>query len=320
MKIFLILFLVIGLSNQKVFSQCCGMGSVCGNSNAGVLNKNSLRLSAAYKYGYYETYYHQDVQLINYGPIKNMYYNFSILNVGFGVTRRLTIEDETCYFINKVQHFNDTVRERLAKKGYGFSHGTVLAKYGLYIKPIKETEITIGGGVKYPFTTEAQIVNNVRLPLEVQPSTRAFGFVGMALLKKGFSNLGLNFILINRFETNLENPDKYTSGNLNITSFIISKKIIPNFVGILTFRNDYKKTDRSRIPNDVLLTHGSELFFISPSLTYYIAGTYVVSVFADIPLYKYYRSDVNFDIGTGGQISNKYSVGISVTKDFDLEK
>jgi len=314
-----ILFFIIFLNNNA-FSQCCGMGSPCGSSNAGVLNKNTLRVTASYKYGYFETYYHDNIRLINYGPIKYMYYNFTSLVLGYGITKRISVENETGYFINKVNHLNDTSLERLAKKGYGFSNGVFSVKYGLYISPIKETEISIGLGFKYPFTTNALVIDNVRLPLEVQPSSRAFGFVGHLIMKKGFSNYGLNLFLINRFETNLQNPDKYTVGDLNITTLIISKKIVTNFIGMLQFRNEYKKTDKSKIPNDRLLSQGSNVVYCIPTLTYFVGGKWVLSAFADIPLYKYYKGDVDYIVGTGGQISSKYSIGISLARDFNLNK
>ena len=60
-----------------------------------------LRVNALYKYGFFETYYHNNVKLVNYGPIKNMSYNYTSLVLGYGLTKRLTLEHEAGYFINK---------------------------------------------------------------------------------------------------------------------------------------------------------------------------------------------------------------------------
>ena len=303
--------------NSSTFSQCCGMGSpFCGSSNAGIISPGTLRLNALYKFGYFDTYYHNNEKLVNYGPIKNMSYNYTSLILGYGLTKRLTLEHEAGYYINKVQHFNDTTQDRLAKQGYGFSNGVISVKYGAWIKPIKETEITIGFGMKYPFTRKALESNYVRLPLEVQPSSRAYGIVGQLFLKKGYSNLGLNLLLLNRIEHNFENPDKYTVGNIYISTLFISKKIIPGFIGVLQIRNEYKRTDKSGIPNDRLLSKGSEVVYLAPTFSYFMNCKLVISVFADIPVYKYYMGDANYTDGTGGQISSKYSVGISLTRDF----
>jgi hypothetical protein len=319
-SIFLSIFFVLTIST-KTFSQCCGMGSpVGGNANAGVLNKKTLRYSTLYQYGYFETYYHKDVRLINYGPIKNSNYNFISLTMGYGLTKRYTIENEAGYYINKTQHLNDTVLDKLAEPGHGFASGVFSVKYGAYINPIKEFEVSVGAGLKYPFTTQPQIVNNVRLPLEVQPSARTFGFVGQLFLKKGFSPIGLNLLLLNRFETNRKNLDHYTLGNLNITSLFISKKIIPNFIGIIQIRNDLKKSDITEDLNVKLLSEGSHIIYVIPQLTYVVGGKWIVSAFCDLPVYKYYKGTADYNLGTGGQLSNKYACGISLSHDFKLTK
>ncbi len=318
LKYILIIF-IFTFSLEYSYSQCCGMGSpVGGNANAGILNKKTLRVNTLYKYGFFETYYHNDVRLVNYGPIKNSSYNFVSLVVSFGLTKRFTIENEAGYYINKTQHFNDTILDKIAEPGHGFSSGVFSVKYGAYINPQKEIEITLGAGMKYPFSKEPQIVNNVRLPIEVQPSPRSFGFVGQLFLKKGFSPIGLNILLLNRIDINRPNPDDYTTGSLNITSLFISKKIIPNFIGILQIRNDIKKSDKASSPETKLLSEGSHLVYCVPQLTYVVGGKWAVSGFCDLPIYKYYKGKADYTLGTGGQISNKYAFGLSLSHDFKL--
>ncbi len=55
-------------------------------------------------------------------------------------------------------------------------------KYGIFVKPAQQVEITLGPGFRYPFSTNPQMVDDVELNRDVQPSTNAFVASGMLFI------------------------------------------------------------------------------------------------------------------------------------------
>ena len=96
--------LIIILFPFLIKAQCLSsVNPVGGTNNLLVLEKNSLRVISFYKYGrgtrYFEGNKPSDYSSIS--PIYRAYYNYLSAIVGYGLTKKLTIEMETGYFFNK---------------------------------------------------------------------------------------------------------------------------------------------------------------------------------------------------------------------------
>jgi hypothetical protein len=303
---FFFLFLLVSLISVKTtFSQCCSTGSPVGASvYVGVLSKNTLRVVGYYRHNYSDTYYEGTSKTIDNNQLKSANYNFSGIAFGYGISKRLTIEMDFGYFFNKTQVFNTI---DYIEKGYGLSNGGFTVKYGAYINPPQQVEITFGAGFRYPFTTEPQQVDGVQLNRDVQPSTNAFAASGMLFFNKGFSEITMRLFSINRYDYNFEGNKGYKYGNILLNSIFVSKKIVRYFFGILQVRSEWKTSDLDngeKVPNS-----GFVLLTVSPTLSYSIAGKWNLSVLCDIPFYKNY---------TGKQMTPKYSFAVSLSKDFNL--
>lgn len=307
-KQFLLLLAGITLFTFRstVYSQCCSSGSPSGASTfVGLLSKNTIRVIAFYRNSYSDTYYEGSGKSRNEGLVKNSSFNYVGLSLGYGIFKRLTAEYEMGYFISKIQNYNLT--PAFQQKGYGLANGSFTLKYGVWVKPLQNIELTVGAGFKFPFTTESQYADNVKLPRDIQPSTGAFGFTSQIFFSKGFPAISLRVFTVNKYEIYAANPDHYSYGNLLMNSLFISKKIFKNFYGILQFRSDYRLHDN--YSKGIVPDSGSEVVFVSPHLSYSIIGKWHVDVLADFPVYKNY---------TGKQLSPKYSLAISLTRDFNL--
>ena len=231
--------------------------------------------------------------------------------LAYGITRRLTVELEAGYYFDKTQVFKHI---DFQTHGYGLSNGTLTFKYGDYINPVKQVEITSGLGFRFPFTTNPQVVDGVQLNRDVQPSTNAFGISEIIFFNKGFQQITLRLFSINRYDYNFQDKNRYKYGNILLNSIFVSKKIVKYFFGIIQVRNEWKTNDQDMANlnengGNKVIDSGYDLVTVSPQLSYSIAGKWNLTVLCDLPVYKYYN---------GKQMTPKYSFAISMTRDFNL--
>lgn len=296
---FLLCFFVLG---GKAFSQCCSPGSpIGGTTNVGILDKGKLRSISFFKYSHSDTYLEGN-EKSNFNFLKNASYNFIGTSLAYGVTNKITLETELGYFISKVQVYN--LNPAVSLKGWGLSNGVVSGKYNLRKNTSKQTELTAGIGIKFPFATKPQIVNNVELPQDIQSSTGAFGGVAHLFWYKGFIEKGVRLFFINRFETNTENQREYKFGNALYSAFFVSKSFNLHLTGIIQARYEYKGKDFRN--NYLLNSSGSHILYLSPQLNYTIAQKWNVSVLTDLPVYRYYN---------GIQLAHKFAFAINLMRD-----
>jgi hypothetical protein len=285
----------------------------------GVLGKNYLRAISYYRHGYSDTYYEEDHSTQDNLALYNSRFNFAGIAFAYGVTKRLTMEIDAGYYFDKTQngHYHDPTLDSTINyqtRGYGLSNGTLTFKYGTIIRPIQQIELTTGFGIRFPFSTNPQIVDGMQLNRDVQPSTNAFGVSEMLFFNKGFPSITLRLFSINRYDYNFEDKNSYKYGNILLNSIFISKKIAKYFFGILQIRNEWKTNDKDYTNNKVdhkVTDSGFDLVTISPQLSYSIVGKWNLTASYDIPLYKYYN---------GKQMTPAYSIALSLTRDFNLGK
>ena len=300
-------FFILFVHAGTLFPQCCSTGSPVGASvYVGVLGKNSLRLIAYYRYNFSDSYYEGTNKTTENNQLRSSDYNFTGLSIGYGITKRLTLETDLGYFINKTQVFNTI---DFQEKGFGLANGGVTLKYGAFVKPAKQIEITVGAGIRYPFSTKPQEINGVQLSRDVQPSTNAYAVSGMLFFNKGFPSITLRIFSLNRYDHNFEDPLHYKYGDILINSVFVSKQIVKYFLGIVQIRSEYRRPDEDT--HDVRVNTGNHLLLIVPQLSYSIAGKWNLSVLCDIPVYKNY---------TGKQLTPTYSFAVSLTRDLDLSR
>jgi hypothetical protein len=292
-------------SNGPVYSQCCSTGSPVGASvYVGVLNKNSLRLIAYYRHNYSDTYYEGNSKTTENLALNSSNYNFSGIAIGYGISKRITFETDLGYFFNKTQEFKNI---DYAEKGYGLSSGGVTLKYGAFVKPAKQFELTVGAGFRYPFKSDPQVIDGVQLSRDVQPSTNAFAISGLLFLNKGFPSLKMRLFSINRFDHNYEDKLNYKYGDMLLNSIFVSKQIVKSFIGILQLRSECRWEDTDNGVDRI--NTGNFLLILSPQLNYSVAEKWNLSLLCDVPVFKNYN---------GKQLTPSYSFALGLTRDFNL--
>lgn len=312
MKFFLAIFLSVFLQ-IVTFAQCCSPGNpVGGTSNIGILDKKTIRLISFYRSSLSQGYWEGDKKS-EYNFVKSGQFNYTGITLGYGMLKKLTIETELGYFINKTQNYN--TQPTITAKGFGLNNAVISIKYNLIKKTEKPFEWTISAGGKIPFTRKFQLADNVELPRDVQPSSNAFGVVAQSFLYKGFPEKKMRLFFINRYEINFPDIKNYKYGNALFNSFFISKQIKQsNWTAIVQLRYEFRAKDVVNINftnGTPVGSSGGSLVFIAPQINYTIAKNWNISLLADIPIYRYYN---------GTQLGNKFAFALYLSRDFGKTK
>jgi hypothetical protein len=294
----LLLFSLVFFATDT-FAQCCSPGNpVAGTAAAGTVAKKSFRSITFYRHSFSDTYFDGSEPAEMQGAEAN--FNFVGQIFAYGLTKRLTLETELGYFIDKTRE--DTILGK--QQTHGMYNGSFSAKYGL-LRSSNGFEFTLGAGVKFPFSQEL-IYDEWGMPLseDMQPSTLAFGFIGQAFLAKSFVEHQFKIIWVNRYEVNGRSPEGYKFGDLWLSSLFFSKGLGKGFAGLLQFRNEIRGVDFN---NETEFPHsGGYVLVVSPQLSYSLKK-WNITLLYDYPVYRKLN---------GIQLSPKYAFGISVNRDF----
>lgn len=300
------LILLFSINYSSSFSQCCSAGSPVGASmQVGIIEKNTLRVNTSYRNSLNKSYFQGLTELNDFGFIDHTFFNYTSLLVGYGLTHKLTLDADFGFFVNKTQVFK-TVPE-FTLRGRGFSSGVISLKRAIYNSINKGVEVTAGVGLKIPFAFEDQYYNNVLLPVELQPSTGAFGAMIQLFIAKSWCENERRLFTYNKLDYNLKNKNNYRYGWSMINSIFYSHKIVKGLILAGELRNEYRTNDFRN--NEAAINTGSHLIVFSPKIMYSIAGKWNVSVLYDLPIYRYY---------TGRQMGIYRSFAMNLTRDFKL--
>jgi hypothetical protein len=307
-KAFILIFFFSVTCQSHTPAQCLSSFTpVGGTENLLVLQKKAFRVITFYKHGggnqYFNENRHADYDLIG----KACYNNLTSI-LGYGITDRLSIESELGYFINKSQKYNTQPAYTL--KGHGFSNLVLSVKYGLYNDHFNRVFYSAGLGIKIPCSVNPQLVNNVELPVELQPTIGACGMVFNSVFVKENTGRGLRYFLTNRLETSLTNKNDYRLGAAIFNSMYVSKHLMfswlkGDWTAIMQLRNEIRLHDK--IAGDPKMASGSVLFFAVPQVNYVVKEKWYLSTMLDIPLYQYFN---------GTQLGAGMGITVSLSRTF----
>ncbi len=301
-KAVIALIICLMACSELAHGQCLSsVNPVGGTENLLALEKKSLRFITFYKYGqgtqYFEGHQHSDFDLIKKG-----YYNYLSAIIGYGIGRKLTLEIESGYYLNKTQVYDTEPEYKLT--GKGFSNVVTSLKYSLYTNHMKRIYFSASLGAKIPCSRTPQSQNNVQLPVEVQPTIGSYGLVFNSSFVKENTAKGLRYFMTNRVQANLPNKDDYRLGTAIFNSLYISKHLMFNWLPgdwttILQVRNEIRFRDEHS--GKQRESTGGVLFFLVPQINFMIKENWNVSTMVDIPVYQYFHgtqlgSDAGFTI------------------------
>jgi hypothetical protein len=165
-----------------------------------------------------------------------------------------------------------------------------MAKHSIYTNNVSRLYLTGSAGIKIPLSRELQWSDNVKLPVEVQPTIGTYGAVFGASLVKEYSASGLRYFLTSRFELNAPNIEDYKLGSSLYTSLYVSKHLMSlkgDWTAIMQLRNEIRGIDK--IEDREKESSGSNLFYIAPQINYVLKEEWYISAMVDVPVYQYFN-------------------------------
>lgn len=293
--------MLAGISELAI-AQCCAPGNpVSGSEYIGTLPKKTLRTITYYRHSYSDTYYEGS----EVSEIQGMESGYDYIGevISYGLLKKLSIEAELGYYIDKFQ--DSEVLDRFTT--HGFANAVVSAKYAV-LKTKNDMELTVGAGAKVPVSRKIfRDQYGVPYPQELQPSTGAFGFAGQIFFFKGFDEKKWRLVVHGRYELNGYNSEDYRFGDAIFTSLFFGRSFAKHWAATLQLRNEFRFEDWQG--DTRYLVTGGDIIFVSPQISYTFKPKLTLSLTGDIPVFRHYN---------GVQLSPKWAVGISLVKDFCL--
>ncbi len=309
MRLYTLLFLLLSiLFSAKAEAQCCGAGNpLNGFGDVSGIQRKMFQVSPYYKYSYSDQYYEGSKQA-DVSPDR-MFYNFLSVDMAYGLSNRMSIHGQIGYFINKTKLYN--IEGWNDMTGYGLGDAELNLRYSVIKNIIKKHELTLSLGVKLPVGVFDQEVDDVKLPISLQPSSGSLKYNASFFASKRYEKFSVSFKGFAEYANRINSKNfDYKYGNLYLFSVYGSYNIGRKFNTILQLQYEYR--DKAiRENSQIVESSGGQVLFLIPQLNYTIIHDLSVSLYAYLPLYR----NMN-----GIQIANKYAISFRITKSFNFNK
>jgi len=227
------------------------------------------------------------------------------LQIGYGATKWLTVLTELGYSINKTLLTTGVDSYR----GYGLGDAALYLKFNIYSNPKIRFTISPTIGVKFPVGVFDQAVDNVQLPISVQPSSGAFRYLANIFISKGFCKTTIAGFLSYEYSQLIHSDNfYYIYGDQWIGALYFNYRPWKRLILDLQLRNEFRGKS-SRENSEIVESSGYYVIYFTPQITYAFKHNWYLSAFTDIPLYKYYN---------GIQMTFGYAVALRLTKKIDF--
>ncbi|HNW75020.1 MAG TPA: hypothetical protein PKN44_15425 [Bacteroidales bacterium] len=291
---------------ERAFSQCCTLGDpFISDAEQPALQSKILTASLAYRYSHSGKYYSDDSRFTELPFQEIAYSNYTELQVGYGITNWLTVMTDLGYFFNKTL----TTPGIDSYKGYGLGDLGLYAKFNAFSSSRLKLTLSPTIGVKFPTGVFDQEVDNVQLPISVQPSAGSYCYLANLFVSKGFRKIALAGFASYEYSQLIQSENFYYKyGDQWIAALYFNYRPWKRVTIDLQVRNEYRSKS-NRENEEIVEASGYEVVFFTPQLSYAFKHDWYVSAYADIPMYKYYN---------GIQMSFGYALSFRVTKKIDF--
>jgi len=291
------------------YGQCCSAGNPSSFSFADInsLKAKTLFLSSSYKYGYSGKYYagNEPEEVSFTAPAS---YSFIDLKAAYGITKRLTIQASSGYFFSKEQQNPEPYASDI---GYGLGDAELNVRYQAYKSVIKHIEFTASAGIHLPVGVFDLEKDGVKLPITVQPSSGSFVYMGGFSVAKTFNKNKLKLFssVFAEFPQLIDSKNFYYHyGNLYSLSFTAAYPVHKLFNPALQVQAEIRE-HATREDEQVVNASGYKVIILTPHIESGFGNNWSVSVYADLPIYRYFN---------GMQLANSYKFGIRLAKNLSF--
>jgi len=279
-----VLLLLVLLAGKNLNAQCCAAGNPIGTdldfTNGG---KNSVLVGLTYRYSLSGSVY-QGSKKSDVGFVDKSDFNYSEFTVNYALTSRLSFRGDIGYFFNKTEYYNNGFTPARAN---GLGDLSLLANYQL-LKQSKIGALAIGLGVKLPVGIFDQEVDDVKLPINVQPSSGSFRGNFQFFQQKGLGSRVMIFSLLSMEMAAWIRSDNFTYryGNMYLFATGFSYKILPGLSAALSGRGEFR--GRSWRDDHISVeSSGSKIIYVTPSFNWKIKRKANFNAGVLLPVYRY---------------------------------
>jgi hypothetical protein len=291
----------------KVLGQCCASGNpFISDAEQPALQSKVLTASLTYRYSHSEQFYRNDSPVNDLPFSQTAEVNYSELQLAYGITNWVTVMADIGYFFNKTLH----TAGQDPMCGYGIGDAALYLKFNLYSNARRRLNISPSVGMKFPVGVFDQEVDNVKLPISVQPSSGSYKYLANVFISKGLAKkITLAGFISYEYAQLIDSENFYYQyGQQWIGAVYFNYQLFKKLSLDLQVRNEYR-AEAMRENNEMVESSGYNVLYITPQLTYAFKYNWYLSAFSDIPVYKYYN---------GIQMSFGYAISIRLTKKLDF--
>jgi hypothetical protein len=303
------LLLIAGLN--KLQAQCCAAGNPLNMMlDTQPLGKQNLRVSLLYRHSLSNTYYQESKPIeINY--LDNSGFNYLEFSALYNITEQLGIQAEIGYFLSKFESYKNPMINK--SEGYGLADLNLMLRYDLIQKPFEKFNLGLSGGMKLPVGVFDQQVAQVKLPINVQPSSGSYRYHGGITLAKGFRYAPWQILGSAMIEYSQRISSRffdYQYGTVYAFQAGSSYTFHSKAMGILQFRTEIREQSK-RENNQIVNASGGEIVLLVPQINFIPVKNMGVNLSFSLPVYRRYN-DIQF--------GNKYSFSLAISSTQKLSK
>lgn len=300
-----LLLLTAALLPSGVKGQCCAAGSPASvNPDLRTLRTGSFTLAASMRYAVSESYFQNDTKLDVVPLITSSDYWFGQIQGGYTVYRGIEINAGIGYFLKKAEHYN--LANLRSDNGYGWSDLSLGMRALLWRGTGSGRQFYGALGVTIPSGQFDLVRNDVKLPVQLQPSAGAFKYRAALQFIEPVPALKTDFfaqadaemaswIRSDHFEYKYGNYYTLTLGGYHALT------------GYLTVGLQARGELRERSQRDLAVTLESTGFrqvSLIPMVSVRLPYRLTVAFLPQLPVYRYYN---------GIQLASSWSGTFSVT-------
>ncbi len=300
-RIFILVFSSLFITGGQLYSQCCAAGNPLSNDvDFSHKGKNSFSAGLIWRYSLSDAMYSGSKKM-DVGFIDKTDFHYTEAIFRYGISSRAYIRAELGYFLRKGEYYKGGFSPAI---GYGVGDLAINGAYQLFAASHKMGEMVAGMGCKLPVGVFDQEDGNVKLPVNVQPSSGSYKGSAFVFYRK---NLGKEFALSALISTEVASKIRsvnfhYRYGNAYVFIPGITWNAKPQLMLSLMCKAEHR--GRSiRNEDTIIESSGGQLISLNPSVSYRFAGKYLASFGALLPVYRYMN---------GIQAGNTYGLHASV--------
>lgn len=304
---FISMLLVINATGIKAIAQCCASGNpFISDAEQPALQSGVLTTALTYRYSHSQQFYHKDSPYDDLDFTQTANVNYTELQLAYGVTKWLTVMGDLGYFFNKTLH----TEGQDPMRGYGLGDAAIYLKFNAYSNAKARFTISPSIGMKFPIGVFDQEVDNVKLPISVQPSSGSYKYLGTIFISRGIAKkMAVAGFVSYEYASLIQSENFYYQyGHQWIGALYFNYRFMKNLSLDLQVRNEYR-AEAIRENKEIVEASGYNVTLFTPQLTYSFKYNWYLSAFGDIPVYKYYN---------GIQMSFGYSLSLRLTKKIDF--